>query len=132
MKEKFVHESGEAKESSPSKRSRPRKSHEEKEGCESEGLGTEDRSSQWLFRRGDLPEMMISDHLGDTSSMVESLTHEVKSWSLISSSKVVSKNPIESMKQQRAYSSNRALMKILLGGSRANKVQTGGGYSTSK
>ena len=121
MKEKCVHESFEAQDACPSKRRRPMPRHDrEDEVGPEEPTGT----PQWLFRRGDFPEMMISEHLGDTSSMVESLTHEVKSWSLISSSK---KLPETTKHQPRVHSTNRALMKILLRDTRKNKEQGGGG-----
>lgn len=44
-----------------------------------ESVGT---NSQWLFRRHDHGEMVLSDNLGDTSAIVDSLTHQVDNWSL--------------------------------------------------
>jgi hypothetical protein len=71
-----------------------------------------EESSQWLFRRGNSAEMVISEHLGDTSSMVESLTDAVNSWSLISTSTKASKG----IKIERANTSKRAIMKVLRAG----------------
>jgi hypothetical protein len=109
VKEKDRHENGEASYVSPRKRSRNNAERVDQE-CESERMVRTEENSQWLFRNGNSPEMVISEHLGDTSSMVDSMTHMVKSWSLISSSKVSNGTT-----KKRVNSSNRALMKVLLG-----------------
>lgn len=68
-------------------------------------------SNQWLLRRqnnsGDDNTIVLMEHLGDASAMVESLTHQVDSWSLLSAH-----HP--SRDTTRIKASKRAIMRALL------------------
>jgi hypothetical protein len=50
---------------------------------EQEGTNTTNQQ-QWLFQRQDGNTMLLSENLGDTSAVVESLTHQIDNWSLTS------------------------------------------------
>jgi hypothetical protein len=75
--------------------------------------------SQWILRRQpnaakEATSMILMDHLGDTSAMVESLTHQLDSWSLISQPKKQQTSRTRNETRKRAKDSKRAVMKALL------------------
>jgi hypothetical protein len=77
-------------------------------------------SSQWILCREpagaskETNTMVLMDHLGDTSAMVESLTHQLDSWSLISQPKKEQTTQARNENRKRAKDSKRAIMKTLL------------------
>lgn len=88
------------------------------------GGGTHN-SSRWILRRemgsidngsgkGGSSTMILMEHLGDTSNMVESLTHQLDSWSLISSRQGAPKSKNSRVQKNRAKESKRAVTKALL------------------
>lgn len=70
----------------------------------------ESPSAQWILQRGNGSGMRISEHLGDTSNMVDSLTHDLSTWSLVSVAPTIRKK-----KAQQVRASKRAVMKALSG-----------------
>ena len=83
-------------------------------------------SSRWILRRqvdytadsllgDDSNTMILMEHLGDTPNMVESLTHQLDSWSLISDrQQSISGKKKPKSQKERVRTSKRALMKVLL------------------
>ncbi len=67
--------------------------------------------NQWLLVRkmesGQENSMLLMEHLGDTSAMVESLTHQLDSWSLVSTHS-------SSRDKSQRKASKRAIMKTFL------------------
>eukprot|EP00980_Cylindrotheca_fusiformis_P019335 scaffold6638_cov127-Cylindrotheca_fusiformis.AAC.19 len=62
-------------------------------------------NQEWLFRRQQGDTMVLYEHLGDTSAIVESLTHQVDNWSLTktnpsSSSSIIKKQKCRAAKRQ--------------------------------
>ena len=80
------------------------------------------QQQQWLLRRctesGHDNTMVVMEHLGDASTMVESLTHQFGSWSLISyhtTQRNTTTNNNNNNKKGRVQASKREMMKTLLG-----------------
>ena len=72
-------------------------------------------NSQWLFSREDDPQMVLRDNLGDTSAMVESLTHDVNNWSLTNlSSPLSSGTKSEKAYKQKCRQAKREVMRSML------------------
>ena len=75
------------------------------------------QQQQWLLRRrtesGQENTMIVLEHLGDASTMVESLTHQLDSWSLISRHPKHGIQLNRKTTKERVQASKREVMKAL-------------------